>query len=188
MTHQNIASLSLKLFGVYAIIKAVSYTQTLGILISSIVSNQMETNYPPLWLIGSLLPFLLLLIIGLALIFRSDGIGKHLVSDEETEFRSTSLSFADIQAIAFSIAGVILFAQAFPKLIEMAVNVNVLRRLEVGGMEKKIQLDLWTKSIGLVIELAIGLGLFFGARGLANLWHKLQETRPINRGSREQRN
>jgi hypothetical protein len=67
-----------------------------------------------------------------------------------------------------------LIAQAFPKIL------NLSARLRVGTQTGHIASYIIPEIITLSAQLVIGLALFFGSRGLSNLWTFLQDkTRPM---------
>jgi hypothetical protein len=72
-----------------------------------------------------------------------------------------------LQAIAFSVFGVVMMVSALPRLasIMWAVWMNTGSRFNAYG-----------PMVEPIIELLLGLALFLQARGLSMLWHKIRTT------------
>ena len=85
MSRRDIASLGLKLLGIYAIIRALSHTETIGLAISAVGSGRMEGVAPLPWAFGALIPFVLLLVSGLLLVLCAEQIGRIIVGNQETQ-------------------------------------------------------------------------------------------------------
>jgi len=174
MNTRSVASLSLKLLGIYAIILALPHTQILLFFTQSF--HGRETS--PLMIVGYLAPFLLLIATGATLICFSAKLSRLLVSTSDSKSEPET-STSDIQAIAFSIAGVIIAAKAIPRITQIVTNISLLYNKGLESMAERAIAQAWASGLGLVVQLAIGLWLFFGARGLTHMWQRLQETRPM---------
>jgi hypothetical protein len=174
MNNRSVASLSLKLLGIYAIILALPHSQMLLYLTQSVHGRSNS----PLMIAGYLAPFLLLIVTGVTLISFSAKLSGLLVSTSDSQPKPEA-SGTDIQAIAFSIAGVIITSQAIPKITQIVTNISLLNNKGLESMAEQAIAQAWARGLGLVVQLAIGLWLFFGARGLAHMWQRLQETRPM---------
>jgi hypothetical protein len=171
MNLQPIASLALKLLGIHTLILAMPYTQLLFML---------SKQYRSLPLIcGALSPILLLTGTGIALIAYSNRLAHTLVRENVAHSESSQAAPHDIQAIAFSVVGIYLFATALPKLVPLFLNIGLLHRAGYEGLAEKAVAEAWANGTGIVIQMALGLGLFFGDKGLVRIWHRLHPIRPI---------
>lgn len=157
MKTRGVASLAFKILGVFFVAQAVTL---FGALPFSLKSGYFGT------LLGS---FLLTLLAGFGLVFLSRSLGRRLVPDSENEEFSTSLSVSDWQSIAFSAMGVIFFVAALRDFAGL-----------YRPMTSRFELTL-PSLLPSIVQLVLGLGLFFQARGLANVWRRLQESRTVRK-------
>ncbi len=183
MTGTQIASLSLKLIGIFSIIQAIPILKSLSEFFVFKDSNFFTPeNTPPSYnylLIGILTSFLLLLILGACLIIFSERLAKKIIKENEDKKTLTDLSVKDIQAIAFSVIGVVMIVIAIPKLIQIGTNIQVLNQAGDEVPTRGISAGTWAYAIGLTVQSIIGLLLFFGARGLSSIWYFFQKIRPL---------
>lgn len=168
MTLRDIAGIGLKLLGVYAIILALSHTEVIGLAISAAGFGHGAAVSPLQWTV-MVLPLGLLLVSGLVLVFCSRRIGRVIVPDQKTVSADPPLSCSDVQALAFSVAGVAIACVALPRLGRILMNAGLLR-----GSRGEATIRTMAQAIGPVLQLFIGVALFFGGRGLAKVWQKLQ--------------
>src|SRR4030042_6265317 len=106
MTQNQIASLSLKLLGIYSIIEAIPILRELSQVFAWRGSKiEMESGplHTDLLLIGIMTSVGLLLLIGICLLFFSETLAKRMITEEERINEATELTARNIQAIAFSV-------------------------------------------------------------------------------------
>ena len=174
MNRSDIATLGLKLVGVYAIVLALSHTEAIGLAISAVGSGRMEGVAPLPWAFGALIPFVLLLVSGLLLVLCAEQIGRIIVGNQETQPVDTALSSADVQALAFSVVGVGIACLALPRLGRIVVNAGLLHGSTGQAAGARFRTRAWAQAIGPAIQLLVGTALFFGGRNLSRIWQKLQ--------------
>jgi hypothetical protein len=75
---------------------------------------------------------------------------------------------SDLQAVAFSVVGVVLAARAVGGIT--IVYVGGQGAWQIYGKEG------WLAYLGPMVQLALGIALFLGARSLSAFWHKLRST------------
>ena len=174
MTKREVASLALKLSGIYAFIVSVSSVHTMMYMIASIGTQYDYPGTPPLLAAGSGIPLLLLLFLGFYLIAASERLSKRLFPQDAEEDKISPLSSEDVQTIAFSIVGVLLLTKAVPGLCRAILRIFDMyhRNLPSAFIKEHIVQD----SV-VMVQLALGLYLFLGGKGLSGLWHKLQRPR-----------
>ncbi len=76
-----------------------------------------------------------------------------------------------LQAVAFSVVGLWILAALLPDLIRFGEVTYFRIGSESDGVPSELRWD-WTQTVDALLRLALGLGLFFGGRGLAGLWHR----------------
>ncbi len=182
MTQNQIASLSLRLLGLYSIIESIPLLRELWQVFAWRGSKiEMESGplHTDLMLIGILTSFALLLLVGLCLIFFSNSLAKKMTTEEEIVNETTKLTAKNIQGIAFSIVGLVMIVIAIPHLAQLAANLQALKSAKEEMIKQKISIGTWAYSIGLAVQFIVGLLLFLGGRGLSTIWYFFQKLRPM---------
>ena len=182
MTQNQIASLSLKLLGIYSIIEAIPLLRELSQVFAWRGSKiEMETGpiHTDLLLIGILISVGLLLLIGFFLIFFSKSLARKMTTAEETITKTTELTARNIQSIAFSVIGLVMIVIAIPHLVQLAANLEALKRTGAESIKQSIQIGTWFYSIGMAVQFILGILLFLGGRGLSSIWFFIQKLRPM---------
>jgi len=130
MTQNQIASLSLKLLGIYSIIQSIPLLKGISAVFAWRGSN-MEMIAgglrPDVLLFGILVSIGLLFLGGLCLIIFSDAFAKKMVQTKELSDSTTELSARNIQAIAFSVVGLVMVVIAIPHLVQLAANLSAMK-------------------------------------------------------------
>ena len=97
---------------------------------------------------------------GLGLLFLRHRIAAWLVPMPQPDLRA---SVSGLQAAAFSVVGLSLLAEGLAELLAQLT----LSATELGGSS-------WGRFAGSLAQIAVGLGLFLGARGLVGVWRSLR--------------
>jgi hypothetical protein len=180
MTKRETTIIVLKLLGVYAIIEAIPLLQYFWGFIGLI--GRTRTGIPQqAWLyLGTGMPFLLMAVAAFLLLTRSERIAALLIKEDGPVSPTTSLSGRDVQAIAFSAVGVLVFLQSMPKLCQLVMNLWYLRSQYIKGQLPTDRLvdNAWQLGIAVGLQCGLAVILFLRAKGLANLWHRIQGVQP----------
>ncbi len=179
MSLRGIASLGFKLLGIFVIVQAVPLLQDIGIFLGSIESLASTNVNIAVLIISAILPVGLLIGIGCGLLIFSSKLASRLITPDTEGPRDPSADSEDIQAVAFSVIGVLVFVLAVPKLFQIGANYYGIKQMGQYARAELFWRGTWVHVIGLLVQLLIGLGLFLGARGLSNFWQRLQTTRPM---------
>ncbi len=182
MTQKQIASLSLKLLGIYSIIEALPLLRELSQVFAWRGSKiEMESGplHTDLLLMGIMISIGLLLLIGLCLIIFSKALAVKMVTEKETKDSAAELTAKNIQSIAFSIVGLVMIVIAIPYLVQLAANLQALKSAGVDSVKQNIEIGTWAYSIGIAVQFIIGILLFLGGRGLSSIWFFFQKLRPM---------
>jgi hypothetical protein len=178
MAQNKIASLALKLLGIYTIIETIPLLKDLAEVFAwrgskiEMVSREINTN---LIFIGILATGGVLILTGLCLIRFSNALAKKMVDKNEINNSMTELSAKNIQSIAFSFVGLVMVVLAIPHLVQIAANLQALKMAGSETIKQNISIGTWAYSIGLAAQFIVGLLLFFGGKGLSTLWFKLKK-------------
>lgn len=83
--------------------------------------------------------------------------------------------FLGLHALAYSVIGVFVTADAIPELVQSAAEfaVGPRTRLMIGGTTGSGWISVMSLIAG-VVQLAIGIGLFFGSHSLVRIWSRLR--------------
>jgi hypothetical protein len=182
MNQKQIASLSLKLLGIYSIIEAIPLFRELSTVFAwrgSKIKMNSGPMHTGLLLSGILASVGLLLLVGVCLILFSKSFAKLMTTKDEQMADTTDITARSIQSIAFSVVGLVMIVMSIPHLVQIAANLEALRNFGSETMSRGISIGTWTYSIGIAVQFIIGLLLFFGGRGLSSLWYFFQKLRPM---------
>jgi len=181
MTKREVASLALKLLGIYAFIISVSLLHSMMLMIATYSAQYADHlgQVPSLTLLaaGSMISLLLLIFLGCYLIMASERLSRLIFPQEGTEDKISSLSSRDVQTIAFSIVGVLLLTSAVPGLFRVMLRISQVLYHQKNLFSTVVKGRIIEDSVVLVVRLTLGLYLFLGSKGLSRLWHKIQQTR-----------
>jgi len=179
LTKHEIASLSLKILGIYSIIQAVPLLQPIGMYLTTFRHLADKPISPVSIFLGSALPPIILILLGTFLIIFSSRLAGRLISDDATGTALSAMSGLQIQALVFSVLGVAVFVMAIPKLVQIGTNLAVLNHAETKHEAERILRHTWPHITAVIVQLLIGVGLFLGGKGLAKFWHHLREDKPF---------
>lgn len=165
MTKREIFAVASKILGIYLLVRALESTATIGYFIAALRKADDVSFY----LFGGVIPFLLYLAVGFCLIKWAEPIAAKLSGKEEASVAEGALEKDALQAIAFSAVGVFIIAAALPRITQIIVNLSVQ-----GPMRPEVVLRTWGTIVGFVLQLGIGIYLFFGSKGLVGLLKKIK--------------
>jgi hypothetical protein len=172
MTKHEIASLASKLLGIFSVIQSFRYLQTFGMRVG--FSNTDSASSELFFIYGfTLLAFVITLVIGLLLFFHSKRAAIMFVGKVDISDASEPIKTDNIQAIAFSVVGVILITISLPRIFKIIFMVWLAYRdsLPRSVVSTQIYIDIFVS----LIELALGLWLVFGTSGIINIINKLRK-------------
>ena len=92
-----------------------------------------------------------------------------------------ALSFAECQTLGFNFIGLLLIVQSFPELIQLISSIRFEGYVTDMAGRVDVYRRVLPKAMAFFAQLVIGLFLFFRAQGLAGLWARLQNARPMRR-------
>ena len=164
MTKREVATLALRLSGLYALLQMVMKLDMIPFYVSMTMQGfQSGSGMPGLLVVViELIPLWLLGCVGCLLMTFAGGFARRLFPDMGDGDANTPVSARHIQAIAFSVVGVVLLVLALPQLAR-TVTILVCKHDRVR----------WSVLVAPGVRLCVGLVLFFGGAGLAAIWHRL---------------
>jgi len=175
MSPTQIASLSLKILGIYCIIKALPM---LGASPGIFAFADYDSMYM-FW--GAVLPFILEFGAGVFLIAASNKLASKMTVADEKDIQTNQLTGSALQTIAFSILGIAMIAWAIPEVGKILANIQLLKNAGDELPEKSMAIGTKAYAIAITIQCIVGLALFFGAKGLSSIWLFMQRQRPMSK-------
>lgn len=175
MKRQDISSFALKIMGILCIIFAITSLENLlaYVIYTISESGNKQIEFAHLVLYASL-PFTILLVSGILLIYNSSSWGEKFWTGKAEETHLSGLSKDDVQIIGFSLIGILLLAFSVPKLFKIIVSIAEA----VSVTEHSPYMSYFFKDIIFVlVQIAIGLYLFIGSVGFNKIWRLIQKTR-----------
>jgi hypothetical protein len=170
MTTQKIASLALKIVGIYSIIQ---FIEQIRALVHAIGFSFAEPPIRPTMIIGASISSALLLGLSILLLAFSNRLARKLFPEDDPIENLHFDDLKNLQSIAFSIVGVVIFAVAIPKIFQISATIYALQK---SGYEipvaERISKETFAFGVATIIQLIIGLLLFLGGPSLSNLWQK----------------
>jgi len=164
MRGKDVGVIALRILGLYAIVN--SLAQLSGPLSALGWISDKDAEFPewPGVLVSSILPFAVLLAAGLFLILKADRVARWLKLDRISPAgdQPPALDSTVLQAVAFSVVGVVLVSQAIPQ------SFTTLSAFSIEAMRTGRTLG---RLLGNLAKLVLGMCLFFGGGVLARFWH-----------------
>ena len=177
MKPNQLATLVLKLIGIYCLTQVIPVVSS---FISLLAFGRGRSD--PSQIIFSLVAGLLLLCwFGgcILLIVKSGQWGEKLVPANTGDDGRAMISSEQVQVLAFAVAGVVIFAEALPQLFSSAASffVSLNQTASKSDYLTGSQVNIWRTFLyatGTLVKAALGLWMFFGARGFADCWRSLR--------------
>lgn len=159
MKKEEIVAIAVRLFAIFLFVYAVRMVPGMVVLIRQEVES-IDFIFGLVFLASHLLVALLLWVFALA-------IARTLLPGGKPGKAPARLALGDIQAVAFSVMGLWVLASAVPDIFYWG---SFLYQTNVSGWGyRELSPENTGNIVSTLVELAIGLWLLFGARGLAGL-------------------
>jgi hypothetical protein len=147
----GVGALGLRIAAILVVERAFERT---AVMFSQLRIARIDGHWGVLW--TELVIVVMLSATALGLFLGADGIAPRLFGKAAP--RHAEPPRAVIQAVAFSVVGVWVLAAVFP---------DCIRLLENAGQD-------WTRTVGTLLRVGLGVGLFFGGTALAALWLRVR--------------
>lgn len=177
MSVKNLCIVILRVLGIYCFIEAFVLMQ--GLYFAFTMPAEFSADIPKM-LIASTLPSLFLILIGAILIVFSKKLANIITPSVDIEQTNLEYSLRDIQSILFSVVGVLVFLSAIPRMFTWISQLVSLIANDNHGLpynSKGIR-DNWISLTLSIVQMSLGIGLFFGAKKLSSYWYRMREWIP----------
>jgi hypothetical protein len=123
----------------------------------------------------SLFPFVITAGAGVLLLTCNRYLASVIIKEDGDMKLGVSLDSKDIQAIGFSVAAVIIFLLAVPRLVYLTVNIWSILTLDAMEETKAYEIRYaWQNGLSFLVQSGLAVILFFRAHGLINIWRRIQ--------------
>ena len=167
MSNQALATLVVRLMGIYAWFQVLTVAPTMGYLF---VGESLRHDQRGLWMAMVAISFVALALwiaLGFLMILMADRIALRMAPPEE-EPRPQPADSGSLQAVLFSVVGLIFVLHSIPKLIEQLVSIKI-------AGSGAFLYPPWIAVLLLALEFLMGVALFLGSRGLSRIWRRIGE-------------
>ncbi|MFH1738933.1 MAG: hypothetical protein ABIH23_07975 [bacterium] len=162
MTKTQIAALACRILAVFVFVHALGFP--LIPLISAIEQDRISARglFVCWFLFG-------LILLSASLLWRlADRIAAHMTSDLQGPSINLGVNSEDVQRVGFSFVGLYLLGQSVPRLVNYLLMCYSLPTQRSSAS--------WKANVAvLIVQIAIGLWLFFGWRGLTGLLNAMRK-------------
>lgn len=168
MDKTQIASLGCKFLGIYSLLQSIPL---LGNVLQVLAFVKEEASFGVGLFLSALLPFLLMAVLGFALLIFSKKFAQKMVSEDIEKGAASSLSSKEIQSIAFSVVGLVLIVLAIPKIFQIGWYIHSLQSAGDQRNTQDLLMRNWSFTLATGIQFLIGIFLFIGSELLSSGWH-----------------
>ncbi|MDH4202324.1 MAG: hypothetical protein OEV87_05480 [Phycisphaerae bacterium] len=176
MTKREIASLVIKLMGVFILLKSIAYLPTVfgafyTINQAGITEALSKFLYGAMISISAIIPFVWSVLI----IQFSDKAAAWLIKDNDAiEKPATSIHRDDVMTIAISCLGLYFIVAATPMLIRGLSTYPMYTRAGMNFVGLARFWNITKQLIAPTVQIGLGIWLFAGSRGIVKLWKKIR--------------
>ena len=173
MNLRSLASLSCRFLALITAVGVIHSSSALLISLSYALSPSAGTAFPVTGFLLQLAPVAALILVSMILWMQADHIGARMV-DESDESLVNLPKDQSLQALAFSVMGLYVLAGVLPRLAQQIIvsltansaSANTAYPPPADIFVATMQIGGW---VSMAVELALGLWLLLGARGLVFL-------------------
>ena len=173
MTKRETAVLACRLCSIYGIFMFISWA---GIMIqggwSMFNLRPGSSGKEFLLFIIFVTPVILLLLFSIWIWRKADWLAGKMLPGAEVSTGESVLTASDLQVVAFSVVGLIAIVQALPQISSLVMEYKFRTEVSEGGQFPGGGFD--RQVVFGSVKLLVGLGLLFGARGLAGILHSVR--------------
>ena len=168
MNQTQLTQVALRIVGILTVIQSIPL---LGAILqtSSIIDNELASK--PLLIMGTVVPFVLMAASGFCLIVFGSKLAAIMFPQIGHNSEMGGISSRNLQAIAFSIVGILLMAFAIPHMADLIWNYHAIRAAGDETPMRSILDNDCSYALRTGVQFLIGLFLFIGSTTVAAFWH-----------------
>ena len=169
MDKQLIASLGCKFLGIYALLESIPL---FGNIFQMYSFASGEPAFGITLVLSTSIPFILMFVSAIALIVFSNRFADKMTGPKSESDLGQSVTFSEMQSIAFSVVGLVLLLLSFPKMVQVGWNIYAVKAAGDERNVAEIARSTWSFALSTGLQFVIGFVLFIGADLFSTLWHK----------------
>lgn len=186
MNYKAITIIALRLFSIYIIIQfLIQLLRFAGYYILPFFFNNLSNEIEMMNILFYLIPVTILFLLAIILWIYSEKIANYIVPKGTNKLLNEQINSIEIkfesnfnmnllQPIAFSIVGLIIIVLTIPEITRVIVQLLQYNEIGMEYATDKYTMDTYLLLIEKAIKLILGIGLFFGGKGLAGLLNKIR--------------
>ncbi|UCZ52167.1 hypothetical protein LGQ02_15125 [Bacillus shivajii] len=180
MNIRNMTVIALKILAVYVVIQSLQHLPmfiSTSQMFSTLNDPMMHTTINfPIVLIG-MLPFLIIVGAGVMLWIYAEKLTVFIMKkqniNEDSDKQDNKINAYHLQTAAFSVVGLIVLVHAIPQLFNLIPGLLLLQEQYASIVSTNMSNSLF-HSIGVILQIFIGVYLLFSAKGLSNMLQKVR--------------
>jgi uncharacterized membrane protein len=143
-------------------------------------STTADNTFTLSTVLSVLAPAFVFIAIGIFLFDRTERLAMLITPPPAEEQLSMQYDMQYLQSILFSVVGVFIFATSIPKFFQTISGLITFNQNDypTNPVTPKIVRDTWFALTGGVVQLIIGIALFFRGKKLSSWWHRMREWNP----------
>jgi hypothetical protein len=179
MKANQLATLVLRLFGIYLLVEFVPVFSTASSIAPFFTSSDVRLSGFEAVEIAMVFLFIAFQIaVGIFLIVKSAPLSEKLTRQIASQENISAVSFEQIQVLAFAVVGILIFAGALPQFFN-SIYLFFHSLNEVGYKNPNVSAPFYSWrtlliSVGNFAKAGLGAWMFFGAHGFANFWRSMR--------------
>ena len=179
MTKREIASLAIKLMGVFILLKSIAYIPMAYSGMFYAMQNYSHVNilHTAFKYMMSTAIAVIPLGFSVLVIILSDKAAAWLINEEQSiESTGSSIKKDDVMAIAVSCLGLYFIVAAAPVFVKALVNnaVSMHQQMGLPFISPPGLMRLVRNLIIPMVQIGLGVWLFAGSKGIVKLWKKIR--------------
>ncbi len=167
-----------RIFGIYCFVEAMSSTQ--GILYVFVMPPPGGASTIGR-VVASLFPSIVLCVTGALMLLFAPRIASMIIRSPEDASPNPTWTLHDIQAVLFSVVGLLIVGSSIPHTFRWVSQVVGIFDRDFPSLlqtNPRFVRETWISVALSLVQISLGLGLFFGGRNLAGFWRRLRVGSP----------
>lgn len=167
MHNKHIAEMACKILAIYIFIQGLIQLTYFPMSLITDIGGQVNL------IVVSFIPFMILFAVSILLWIYAKVLAEYIAPSEDISVRETpNHDYNELQAIAFSVVGLVIIAGAIPRLIQLIPNLAFYS--ENALWDPRFKLRTIIEAIVPIAQLTIGFFLLFSSKGLVELLNRIR--------------
>lgn len=176
MSKREIASLTIKLMGVFILLKSIGWVPMAFISQVNLMNSEGSWLFRFFMLMLSVAAAVIPLVFSILVIILSDKAAAWLIKEDKSIANtSSSINKDDVMVIVISCIGLYFIVASAPMFICALMNFTILHRHASSPFVGPHSIfNVGKQLIAPAVQIALGVWLFAGSKGIVNLWKKIR--------------